>query len=48
MTAHCQNCGAHHTEQYARVFGNNDGVLYNCSECRDVTAMFRGAGVEGI
>lgn len=41
----CQNCGNHVTEQYKRVFADNQGVLHACSNCRDKTSMFHGAGV---
>ncbi|WP_449271922.1 DUF7563 family protein [Haloterrigena salifodinae] len=43
--AHCDNCDAHVTEAYHRVFAANDGTLHACSNCRGQTEMFSGAGV---
>ncbi|WP_419894494.1 DUF7563 family protein [Natrinema thermotolerans] len=42
--AECDNFGAHVTEQYKRVFSANDGTLHACSNCREQTEMFNGAG----
>lgn len=42
--AECDNCGAHVTEQYKRVFSANDGTLHGCSNCVDQAQMFSGAG----
>ncbi|WP_455196254.1 DUF7563 family protein [Halovalidus salilacus] len=42
--AECDNCGAHVTERYKRVFSDNEGVLHACSNCRGQTEMFHGAG----
>ncbi|WP_449406648.1 DUF7563 family protein [Natronobacterium haloterrestre] len=30
----CDNCGHHVTDQYNRVFADNDGTLHACSHCR--------------
>jgi len=30
---YCRNCGAPVTEDYARVFGDNDDVVHSCAEC---------------
>ena len=40
----CDNCGAHVTEQYRRVFAANDGTLHGCRECREQVEIFNGAG----
>ena len=29
----CQNCGSTVTEDYARVFGDNDNQVHGCTEC---------------
>lgn len=31
--ASCDNCGTFVTPDYARVFGDNDGVVHGCPEC---------------
>ena len=33
MTSQCQHCGAQVTEQYARVFGDEDNVVHRCLAC---------------
>jgi hypothetical protein len=29
----CQNCGAEVTQDYARVFGDNDNEVHGCTDC---------------
>jgi hypothetical protein len=29
----CRNCGAHVTDDFARVFGDNQNRVYGCHEC---------------
>lgn len=29
----CRNCGTRVTEDFARVFGDNDGRVFHCHEC---------------
>ncbi len=43
--AHCDNCNAHVTEAYHRVFSDNQGKLHACSHCHDQAEMLDGAGV---
>lgn len=31
--AECDNCGGWVTDEYKRVFSDNDGVLHGCIEC---------------
>jgi|GEM_PF-2174798 len=45
MTVHCQNCEAAYSDDFARVFGNNDNQLVACPDCEDVTAGDLGYGV---
>ncbi|WP_459890885.1 DUF7563 family protein [Halostagnicola bangensis] len=42
--AYCDNCGAHVTDRYRRVFSANDGSLQGCSNCQNQTDMLNGAG----
>ncbi|WP_445668786.1 DUF7563 family protein [Natronoarchaeum rubrum] len=30
---YCQSCGAHVSDRFARVCGDNDGRVWNCPEC---------------
>lgn len=30
----CEECGSHVTHAYARAFGNNDGEVHGCLECK--------------
>jgi len=32
---HCQNCGSHVTERYARVLGDNNDDVHACPSCPD-------------
>jgi hypothetical protein len=34
----CYNCGAFVTQDFARVFGNNDNEVFGCLDCMDATA----------
>ena len=38
----CRNCGRHVTPQFARVFGDNENVVYGCVHC--TTSRERQAG----
>lgn len=29
----CRNCGAHVTDQFARVFGDNEDIVHTCMGC---------------
>lgn len=35
IMAQCNNCDAHLTEQYAKVFGNRDNEVDYCLHCVD-------------
>lgn len=39
---HCQNCGAHVSERYAAVFGDNQNIVHECKECATGTEVHRG------
>jgi len=41
----CDNCGAHVTDNYKRVFADNQGILHGCSHCHRQSEMLNGAGV---
>lgn len=32
-TVECQNCGGMVSDDFARVFGDNDDVVHGCPEC---------------
>lgn len=38
----CQNCGAFVTDEFARVFGSNDGAVHGCLDCMDATKVRNG------
>ncbi|WP_435346390.1 DUF7563 family protein [Haloarchaeobius sp. HRN-SO-5] len=40
----CENCGAHLSSSFVRVFGDNDGTLHRCSECSTVSELMSGLG----
>jgi len=44
----CRNCGAHVSEDFRRVFGDEDHVAHRCRECDTSRRLSRGsaAGVE--
>ncbi|MCL9813606.1 hypothetical protein AArcSt11_08060 [Natranaeroarchaeum aerophilus] len=44
----CRNCGAHVSEDFRRVFGDEDHVAHRCPECDTTRRLSRGsaAGVE--
>ncbi|MHC3439176.1 DUF7563 family protein [Natrialbaceae archaeon A-gly3] len=42
----CQQCGAHVTNRFRRVFGNNDGDVYGCRECMKSTDLLNGEGTQ--
>lgn len=43
----CRNCETHVTEQFARVFGDNDNDVYNCTDCATNRDLYDGAGSAG-
>lgn len=43
----CRNCGAYVSRGFARVFGNNDDVVYGCLECRTMRDLREGGGIQG-
>lgn len=44
----CQNCGGSVTDDFARVFGDDNDVVHSCLECETATAVKNGtaAGLE--
>lgn len=42
----CRNCGAHVTERFARVFGNNGNQVHGCLDCSVNTELYDGGGLE--
>lgn len=43
MTPQCQHCGAHVSERYARVAGDNDGTVHRCLHCDSRMARKQGS-----
>jgi uncharacterized protein YcgI (DUF1989 family) len=41
----CRNCGAHVTERFARVFGNNGNQVHACLDCSVNTDLYEGGGL---
>jgi len=48
MTPECQNCGAHVSERFARVMGDEDNTVHACPRCDSKGALRAGtaAGLE--
>ncbi|RKD85231.1 DUF7563 family protein [Halopiger aswanensis] len=42
----CQNCGAHVTARYRRVFGDNNGEVHGCRECMSTTDIINGKATQ--
>ena len=42
----CSNCGAFVTDDFARVFGDNDDEVHACPECSDDTVVRNGAAAK--
>lgn len=40
----CNNCGGHVSEQFARVFGDNDDEVFACNDCTVLRELFEGSG----
>ncbi|WP_227353791.1 DUF7563 family protein [Haladaptatus salinisoli] len=38
----CRNCGAFVTQEFARVFGNNDDEVFGCLDCMSATKVKNG------
>ncbi|WIV68680.1 DUF7563 family protein [Natrialbaceae archaeon AArc-T1-2] len=47
-TSTCQHCGAHVTDRFGRVFGDDRDVAHRCPECDSYRRLTRGsaAGVD--
>lgn len=43
-TTQCRNCGAYVSSRFARVFGNNEDVVFGCIECSTLRDLQQGAG----
>ncbi|WP_418771503.1 DUF7563 family protein [Halobacterium yunchengense] len=43
----CRNCESHVTEQFARVFGDNEDRVHSCIDCTANTDLYDGAGSQG-
>lgn len=43
MSSQCQHCGAHVTEQFCRVFGDEDNVAHRCLACDSKYRVHRGS-----
>lgn len=42
----CQHCGAQVTQQFRRVFGDNDDLVFACHRCLTGAGLLRGAAAE--
>lgn len=42
----CETCGAYVTSTWARVFGDNSGVVHACKRCSTHTMVAEGAGAD--
>ncbi|QSG02302.1 DUF7563 family protein [Natranaeroarchaeum sulfidigenes] len=42
-SATCRNCGAHVSEDFRRVFGDEDHVAHRCPECDTSRRLSRGS-----
>ena len=42
----CENCGHSVSKHYARVFGDNDGVVHNCLHCQTHRDVAKGGGAD--
>lgn len=38
----CAACGEHVTARFQRVFAGNDGEVYGCPDCMEMTAIVNG------
>ena len=43
MSPECQHCGAHVSERYARVYGDEDGVVHRCLHCESPQFLMAGS-----
>ncbi|WP_135536978.1 DUF7563 family protein [Halostella pelagica] len=43
----CRNCGAYVSNQFARVFGNNQNRVYACLDCSTTRDLREGVATEG-
>ena len=42
----CRNCGGRVSADFARVFGDNDGVVHRCMQCTCQAHLFHGGGAD--
>ena len=42
----CQNCGEYVTDQFAKVFGNNEDRVYACLDCSTTRALREGVATD--
>lgn len=42
----CENCDGHVSERFRAVFGDNEGRIHACFECRTRTGLLNDEGVE--
>lgn len=42
IVPNCQNCEAFVTADFARVFGDNEGEVYRCTECTSFRELISG------
>ncbi len=44
QTNRCRNCHSYVSQQFARVFGNNEDEVHACIECSTLHALREGEG----
>ncbi|MGM0592756.1 MAG: DUF7563 family protein [Halobacteriota archaeon] len=47
QTNRCRNCHSYVSQQFARVFGNNDDEVHACIECSTLHTLREGDGGVG-
>jgi len=40
---HCDNCGAHVTHDFRRVYGDGDGIAHRCRDCDTAVRIQQGS-----
>lgn len=48
IDSRCRGCGAHVSDSFARVFGDNTDIVHSCLACETYAAVFNGAAATGV
>jgi len=46
--ARCRNCGTFVSQQFARVFGDNEDAVHRCIECSNRSTLRNGEGGDRV